>query len=41
METGSSLRIKRLEHGTDHPPSFSDKVKKRVKLHLYSISRLS
>jgi hypothetical protein len=32
MVTGSSSRIKKVEHGVYHPPSFSAEVKEKVEL---------
>jgi len=34
--SGSSLRVKWLRHGTDHPPPPSAEGEGRVKLYLYS-----
>jgi len=34
--TGSFLRVKWPEHGVDHPPPSSAKVKEIVELYLYS-----
>jgi hypothetical protein len=37
MGTGSCPRVKRPEHGVDHPPSSSAEVKERVWPYLYSL----